>query len=411
MRIGLLCSLLIALIFMPLRPVTPAEIEVIAVTAKGFGETKRLAVENALMEAVSKVSPSAVSGLNAASSNRQTSSVNDSGQRTSTTTYNSAVSREFSQEAKGVIKAWDILSEQADGSLYEITVAADVFRLEDSTDPQMERKKISVLVASEAFGEETVIAAGALEQALVKSRKFAILQDNSSDALQKFIESIKERGRIQDRVRVQGFTAPELVVIVGVYDLARAGPRIRGRLGVEVVDYTTGQIKYKNSQPIVLRARDQSRNQAILEESGKDLSRALIANIYPPLVVGWNGEQLTIGLGDGFFSEGDSVEIKESLGGIRDRYTGEFLEDNLRTRCRAVVKSVGPRVSIAEPRGDCGSPFLPNSLEKISEISEKIFVVGRISYTSTPSINNSTSGSGSRSQSSPDFDGLFKSDN
>ena len=411
MRIGLLCSLLIALIFVPVRPVTPAEIEVIAVTAKGFGETKRLAVENALMEAVSKVSPSAVSGLNAASSKRQTSSVNDNGQRTSTTTYNSAVSREFSQEAKGVIKAWDILSEQADGSLYEVTVVADVFRLEDSTDPQMERKKISVLVASEAFGEETVIAAGALEQALVKSRKFAILQDNSSDTLQKFIESIKERGRIQDRVRVQGFTAPELVVIVGVYDLARAGPRIRGRLGVEVVDYTTGQIKYKNSQPIVLRARDQSRNQAILEESGKDLSRALIANIYPPLVVGWNGEQLTIGLGDGFFSEGDSVEIKESLGGIRDRYTGEFLEDNLRVRCRAVVKSVGSRVSIAEPRGDCGSPFLPNSLEKISEISEKIFVVGRISYTSTPSINNSTSGSGSRSQSSPDFDGLFKSDN
>ena len=411
MRIGLLCSLLIALIFVPVRPVTPAEIEVIAVTAKGFGETKRLAVENALMEAVSKVSPSAVSGLNAASSKRQTSSVNDNGQRTSTTTYNSAVSREFSQEAKGVIKAWDILSEQADGSLYEVTVVADVFRLEDSTDPQMERKKISVLVASEAFGEETVIAAGALEQALVKSRKFAILQDNSSNTLQKFIESIKERGRIQDRVRVPGFTAPELVVIVGVYDLARAGPRIRGRLGVEVVDYTTGQIKYKNSQPIVLRARDQSRNQAILEESGKDLSRALIANIYPPLVVGWNGEQLTIGLGDGFFSEGDSVEIKESLGGIRDRYTGEFLEDNLRVRCRAVVKSVGSRVSIAEPRGDCGSPFLPNSLEKISEISEKIFVVGRISYTSTPSINNSTSGSGSRSQSSPDFDGLFKSDN
>ena len=251
-----------------------------------------------------------------------------------------------------------------------------------------------------------------LEEALVKSRKFAVLQNNDRDDLLQFIDDIKNRGRIEDMVRVQGVAAPEVVVVISIKDLVRAGSRMAGKVSVEVIDYSSGQIKYKNSTPVTLRSRDQARNQALIGKVGSELSRKLLAHIYPPLVVGWNGVQMTLGLGDGFFTVGDTVEIKESIGGIRDRYTGEFLEDNLVLRCKAVVRSVGSRVSIASPRGDCGSPFIGGSVEALADLETKIFVANRISYEVPSSLSNSTSGGGgsSRSSSSRDFDGLFKTD-
>ena len=88
----------------------------------------------------------------------------------------------------------------------------------------------------------------------------------------------------------------------------------------------------------------------------------------------------------------------------------EFLEENLATRCRAIIRSVSSRVSIAEPRGDCGIPFVLGSTEFVAELENKIFVASRVSYSTTSTLSNSTSGGGARKPSgSSDFNGLFKS--
>ena len=384
------------------------DIEVFTATGKGISDNREDALRKALVEAISKVNPSAINAMDSMKSSLNYSTTTNNGERQRTLSSAKTTEREFSQATKGVLKAWSILSERPSGSLVEVIVSAEIFRLKDSK--QLSRKRISLLIADEGQLEYTRSAIQSLEEALVKSRKFAILQDNSAGEIQKFVETISKRGRIEDFVRLQGIAAPELIAVVSVRDLVAAGGRQRGKVAVDVIDYASGQIKYKNSLDLVLTDRNPARNQQVIDQVSTELSRQLISNVYPPLVVGWNGAQMTLGLGDGFFSKGDTVEIKESLGGIRDRYTGEFLEENLATRCRAIIRSVSSRVSIAEPRGDCGIPFVLGSTEFVAELENKIFVASRVSYSTTSTLSNSTSGGGARKPSgSSDFNGLFKS--
>ena len=385
-----------------------SEITTIPTTGKGVDPSRQIAVEKALTEAVGKVNPSALKSLNAARSQVVQQSRTENGASQRSTDVYKEVEREFSQATKGILKQWQIVSETKRGDLFEVVVAAEVFRLKESA--QMNRRRISVLADVTSDQDFAILAKDALEEALVKSRKFAILQDNASRTLQQFVNGVRQNGRIEDLVRLEGTAAPELVTVISIDNLVRSGTRLAGQMGVEVIDYATGQIKYKNSVNILLHSRNAARTQQAIRTVALDLSRQLLANVYPPMVIGWNGNAMTIAQGDGFFRRGDTVQIMESLGGLKDPYTGEFLEENLIARCQAVIRSVSSRVSVAQPRGDCGSPFLNGSIEQAALLNSAIFIAQRKTYRRSSSIYNSTSGGGSGSTSSSDFNGLFNTD-
>ena len=77
--------------------------------------------------------------------------------------------------------------------------------------------------------------------------------------------------------------------------------------------------------------------------------------------------------------------------------------------CEAVVKVVTARVSLAEPRGSCGVPFVEGSLDGVAEIDSRMFVVTRVDYGSGERDSFSTRSKTSKNKN-PDFDGLFKTD-
>ena len=385
-----------------------SDVEVISVTGKGFSVDRAEAVSMALTEAVGKVNPTAISAMNKLLSDSRKTKTTTDGQTSRDSLRIKELKSSFSAATKGVIKNWDIVSESlASDRVYEVIVSADVIRLKESK--QMSRKRISVVSSLEADQELNDILKGAIEEGLTKSRKFAVLQDNSSAEIRRLISNIKTNGRVEDFVRVQGPAAPEVIAVVGLGRLTDTGTRLRGRVSVDVIHYASGQVKYQNSIPVLLKKGDVASAQRRLEVLGLELSKQLIANIYPPLVVGWNGTSMTLGLGSGFFAEGDVVRIHESLGGLKDRYTGEFLEENLRPKCEAVVKVVTARVSLAEPRGSCGAPFVEGSLDGVAQINSRMFVVTRVDYGSGERESFSTRSKISKSKN-PDFDGLFKTD-
>jgi hypothetical protein len=385
-----------------------SDVEVISVTGKGFSVDRAEAVSMALTEAVGKVNPTAISAMNKLLSDTTKTKTTTDGQTSRDSLRIKELKSSFSAATKGVIKNWDIVSESlASDRVYEVIVSADVIRLKESK--QMSRKRISVVSSLEADQELNEILKSAIEEGLTKSRKFAVLQDNSSAEIRRFISNIKTNGRMEDLVRVQGPAAPEIIAVVGLGRLTDTGTRLRGRVSVEVINYASGQIKYQNSIPVLLKKGDLASAHRRLVALGSELSKQLIANIYPPLVVGWNGTSMTLGLGDGFFAEGDVVRVHESLGGLKDRYTGEFLEENLRPLCEAVITTVTSRISLAKPRGDCGSPFTSHSLDELAELEARMFVVTRISYDSFQS-GSGLSTSKSKSNKNSDFDGLFKTD-
>lgn len=384
-------------------------VDVINVTGKGISDQRTEAVARALTEAVGKVNPSAVSAIDEVVKSSKQSTVKLDGTTATQSSRTKETFRAFSQATEGVIKSWDIVSETLnERRQYEIIITADVFRLVDSA--QLNRKRISVLPLSNGDDNLNSILVAAIKEGLVKSRKFAVLQDNNQPEIQSFVENIRANGRIEDQVRLRGTAAPEVIVVAGLENLVDAGSRLRGNVSLEIIDYSSGQVKYRNSLPILLRFGDQAGAQRRLQTMGAELGKQLIAHIYPPLVVGWNGESMTLGLGDGFFSKGDVVQVHESLGGIRDPYTGEFLEENLRPMCEAVVQMVSSRIALAKPRGVCGAPFLVNSMGAIGDLETRMFVAVRVDYgtsTSPPSPSTSLTKKGNKSS---DFDGLFKTD-
>jgi hypothetical protein len=383
-------------------------VDIIAVTGKGIASDRSEAVSRALIEAVGKVNPTAVSAIDqvAKSSRKKISKID--GVASTDSVRTTEIDREFSQATKGVVKSWNIVSESLNAqSQFVVIVAAEVFRLKDS--PQLSRKRVSIIPGENIDKNLNIILSTAVSESLTKSRKFAVLQDNNRSEIQNFIQNIRTNGRVEDLVRLRGTAAPELVIIVGLEELVESGSRLRGRISIEVIDYSSGQIKYQNSSPILLKVGDMASAQRRLKVMGSELSKQLISHIYPPLVVGWNGESMTLGLGDGFFNVGEVVQVYESLGGLRDPYTGEFLEENLRPICQAVIKNVTSRVALASPRSQCGSPFSPGSLDAIGELETRFFVVARVDYGATESPTNSLLNS-RPSNRSEDFKGLFKTD-
>ena len=383
-------------------------VDVIAVTGKGIASDRSEAVSRALIEAVGKVNPTAVSAIDQIAKSSKKKILKINGVASSESERATEIDREFSQATKGVVKSWNIVSETLNAqSLFEVIVAAEVFRLKDS--PQLSRKRISIIPGENIDKNFNKILSAAVSESLTKSRKFAVLQNNNRLEVQNFIQNIRNNGRVEDLVRLQGTAAPELVIIVGLEELAESGSRLRGRISIEVIDYGSGQIKYQNSSPILLKVKDKASAQRRLQVAGSELSKLLISHIYPPLVVGWNGQSMTLGLGDGFFSVGEVVQVYESLGGLRDPYTGEFLEENLSPICQAVIRNVTSRVALASPRSHCGSPFYPDSLEAIGELESRFFVVAREDYGAIESPADSLLNS-PPSNRSEDFEGLFKTD-
>lgn len=404
-----LVGLFSAILFSFFSSVALAErLAVVVASGKGISMDRAQALSDALTEAVGKVNPTSIKAFNE-TLERSREEFKEVKERSETSyTGVNEVNRMFSTATDGVIKSWDITSERRNqASEYVIEVRAEIFRLTNSK--QMDRRRISVVLANEKNLSLNNALKEAIEETLTKSRKFAVLQDNSSEAVKTFVTNLKAGGRPEDMLRLRGPSAPEIIAVVGVGELLDGGSRIRGNISIEVIDYASGQIKYKDSNPLLLIPGNKASAIKRVRIVGSELGKQLLENIYPPVVVGWDGQYLTVGQGDGFFNKSDLVEIKVSMGKLRDKYTGEFLEEDLVELCKAVIVSVSSRTSLAKPQSPCGSPFVSGSRKQISEIDEKLFVVSRVKFKDDASIGSSDSPV-AIPQKKSDFQGLFKTD-
>ena len=78
------------------------------------------------------------------------------------------------------------------------------------------------------------------------------------------------------------------------------------------------------------------------------LYRTVIYTTFPPLVVGADGQFLTIAQGSDYFKIGDKLVIKKLGQSLRDPHTGEFLSYDQTDVGEAVVSYVDARISRAK---------------------------------------------------------------
>lgn len=320
------------------------QISIVSVTANGFGKTEAEAMTSAVINGVAQVN-----GESVASSMRvkSTSTSNESG-----TTGERTIEKDIARRTQGVVKSWRKISlEPASGGGFSAAASVNVVVLNRSE--QLKRMKLAIVPSRSGDPKYTQALSEEVVQQLTTSRKFAIMDRKNNEAIADQMQRIaKGGGAVEDRVRLISEVAPDFLAVLTAEWLGKGSGKqvLVGRL--EILDYSTRQVKFSEKKSFPLKAGDEASNNRRIGMLAKGLSRAVIQTVYPPTVVGFEDNEITIAQGSDFFSKGDKLIIKRMGNAMRDPHTGEFLSYEQTDIGRAEIVYVDARIAKAKLSGE-----------------------------------------------------------
>lgn len=316
------------------------QISIVSVTANGMGRTEALALGDAVINGVAQVN-----GESVAASMRMTtsSSSNSAGQEA----FARNIEEEITRRTKGVVKSWKPVNVGPTGAGdFSATAVVNVVVLNRSE--QLKRMKLAVVSSQRGDPKLTADLIDDLSQNLTTSRKFAIMDRRNQSAISEQMARIRRGGSLEDQVRLTGEVAPDFLAVVTVEAMSRGGGRSSVTGTLEVIDYSSRQVKFAEKKSFPLKDGDDASNRRRISILGKGLSRAVIQTVYPPTVIGAEDGFITIGQGSDFFSKGDALVLKKMGAALRDPHTGEFLSNDQTDIGKAQITYVDTRIARAK---------------------------------------------------------------
>jgi hypothetical protein len=319
-----------------------AQIAVVSVTATGFGVNESEAVKNAILNGIAQVNGESIASkvkmakITVSSTEKKTQSAR-------------SIESEIEQSTKGVVKSWKKISAVTANKSCTATVAVQIFVQQKSD--QLKRIKIAVVPQNQNIDELTGLLINGLSRNLTSTRKFALIDRKNNSAINSEIDNIKSnRGAIEDQARLNFAIAPDFIAVSNVSVLQNKNNNNVLEATLEIIDYSTRQVKFSEKKTAVLRATDSVSINRQVNYLAKGLSRVVIETIYPPLILGFNEDDssITISQGSDFFSVGEKCVIKEIMNPVRDPYTKEFLSYEKADIGAAEITYVDKRISVAK---------------------------------------------------------------
>ncbi|WVN41519.1 hypothetical protein AOB54_08545 [beta proteobacterium MWH-UniP1] len=335
----------VALSIIPLAAVAQ-QIQVVSVTASGFGKTEAEALSDAVFNGVAQVNGEAV----ASSIRISTTAKSSSDGANSSTSMSRSIEEDISRKTKGVVRSWTkISSEISPAGDYAASAAVDVFVLKRSE--QLKRIKLAVVPSNTGDPRYTNALLSEVTQQLTTGRKFAVMDRRNSVQVESQLSRIRKSGSLEDSVRLSAEVAPDFIAVVSVTTAGRNDGRQSAFATLEVIYYSTRQVKFSEKKNVPLKFGDETSNARRIAMLGKGLSRAVIQTVYPPTVLGQDSGFITIGQGSDFFSIGDKLVIKKMGAALRDPHTGEYLSHDHSDVGTAVISYADARISRAKLAG------------------------------------------------------------
>jgi hypothetical protein len=318
------------------------QIRVVSVTATGFGSSEAQALADAVVNAVAQVNGETVAAtMRVATQARSTASGDSGGSALSRT-----IEEEISRKTKGAVASWrKISTERSPAGDYSASAAVDVYVLQKSQ--QLERIKLAVVTGRTGDPRYSGSLSDELTRNLTASRKFALMDRKNNIEIEAQLARVARTGLAADSVRLSAEVAPDFIVVAAVSTTTRPDGRTTAFGTIEVIDYSTRQIKLSEKKSFPLRPGDEVSNARRLTLLARGLSRAVVQTVYPPTVVGQEGDFITIGQGADFFSMGDRLVVKKIGAVLRDPHTGEYLSQEQTDVGSAVVTYVDARITRA----------------------------------------------------------------
>lgn len=326
------------------------QITSVEVVSVGVAQSEEDATTKALVRAISQVNGEAVASKTKLTTNVSESVNLDSGAgKTASQSKKTDFSKEIESKTKGVIKSWRVVGrETAKSGDIKIQVAAEVYVLVKS--PQSDRMKIALVADPESAGEFTDAVLDTLSMNLVKSRKFAVIDKKNTLAIEDQLSKIRSgEGGIQAQVRLGAEMTPDFLAVVSIGAAAGSKGSQRVSVNLEIIDYATRLVKFSERKSIRIQS-DEADARVVRKANliASSLYRTVIYTTFPPLVVGADGQFLTIAQGSDYFKTGDKLVIKKLGQSLRDPHTGEFLSYDQTDVGEAVISYVDARISRAK---------------------------------------------------------------
>ena len=309
-----------------------------------MGDTFQVALKDALKQAVSKVN-----GVNL-----EAKSVLNTVEKTVTNEKDTKIlgSKEFknqiSDQTKGAIKTYEILSEQKNPNtgLFEVEIAATIARYELSTTAQ--RRRIAVVpfyLVTNNNSEEALKGASLLNQSittyLVQTRKFTVLDRNYDNDIKKELSNLSEKSNIEDQAKIGQMLFSDYILVgrvetLEIKDVEKkylSSDRVfKSKKGIinfnyRVIDVPTKQIKYSSNLRKEYSLKSQQQPMAFLSDKiAQDVGLEIMYAIYPILIEKIEADNVFLGQGGNQIKTGDLYDVYEiSESKIKDSYTGENL--------------------------------------------------------------------------------------
>ena len=365
-RISLVILLL--LIYTPFYSFAAGGVEVILVQTEGRGKDKRVAIDDALVQAISQVNGVSIASQTQSALAEVSASANYNltglkSQKFEGNASSSAYAKMISSKTNGMVKSWRVVSESKDGDSYIIKLSVEISKYSQSE--QTKRLRLAVVPFRISKNIQDIKTAQNFENALgtelenylTQTRRFAMLDRAYLLEQSKELSFLKDGGTSADELAKLGNRLGTDYLIVGtiektsnvisekksrVSDKVVTSSSASAKVTFRIIDVPTSQVKFADTFTI---------NDADLESAASSISKKIgnniVESIYPIRIISINADGLILGQGGNTISIGQKFSVFQLGKPLKDPYTGESLgQEELEVALIEITKTL-PKMSNA----------------------------------------------------------------
>ena len=333
---------LVAIIFIVGSFSLQAGIQYVTVDSEGIGSSEQMAINDALVNAVSEVN-----GVEVASkTNLQSIEISNSSAVESIESFRQSINK----NTNGLIKEYAVLNKQQSGlsqGLWSATVRVTIAKYNASK--QTKRLRIAVLPFT--FNENIPESKKPdefhknLSQNLIgymtQTRKFAMLdrehvkaQNSELAILRKGHVPLQELAKLGQRLSTDYMIVgdvDEIHYLENNRQLKSSGKTITtikqgARVSYRIIDVATGQIKFSDSyDEMPFSSNSRVSSATVAQKTASEIGNVILNAIYPIRVEAVKNKDVFIGQGGKTLRQGDQYTLVMLGDALKDSYTGESL--------------------------------------------------------------------------------------
>jgi len=309
----------------------------------GIGENYKMALRDAIKEAISQVNGLTQETTSIIKTIEKTITDNEGDDNFSSTDFQENIK----EKSKGSVKSYEILRQgkNLDGFI-EVEIKAIIAKFALSKDAK--RKRIAVLPLRQTIDSSSIDpikASRMLNQSLtnylVQTRKFTVLDRDFDEEVFSELDSLSESANIEDQAKIGQKLFADYILVgrLEAFDIQETEKKYltsdvikKVKTGIidfnyRIIDVPTKQIKYASKIREEINLKKQSQPMAFfIEQSSLKIGQEILYAIYPILIEKIKGDIAYLGQGGMQIEIGDIYDIYEmSDEVIKDSRTGEKL--------------------------------------------------------------------------------------